>query len=73
MVIGNGHRGKKRNHGGISGHGGGMKTKVSKMDKEISIRIEKGRIQDVNLVSSGRNRLGSSETKVISKSPSGLI
>lgn len=58
---------------GLYGHGDGMRSAVSKMDREISIRSEKGRIQNVDLASIGGNRLGSSKTKVIPTSQSQFL
>lgn len=43
------------------------------MDRAISMRNARERIQDVDLVSSGGIRLGSSETKVIPTGRSRLL
>lgn len=71
-VSGTGHQWKKRNHVGLYVHRNRMGSEVSKMDRDTLFRSEKIRLKDVDLVSPGGNRLGSSEAKVILPSRSHL-
>lgn len=65
MSCGDCH-GRKNSHIKLCDHEESVRSAVSKMEIEISMRSENGGIKDADLVSSGDNRLGSSETRFVS-------
>lgn len=64
---------KERNHVGLYLYGGIMTSEMSKTVREISMRCEKGRMRDVDLVWSEGKLLDWAETMVISPSQSHLL